>query len=178
MKLVIGLGNVGSKYANTRHNLGFFILNSYLDYQDCENQWTDFQKFQSFICKLSPELLLAKPQTLMNNSGRVIKKLVDFYKVNLCDILIIQDDIDLKLGDFKLQFNRSSAGHKGVESVINSLGSQKFWRLRIGISRPPEEVASEEYVLQKFEKPERLVVRSLLPEIFKEVERWISSQEC
>lgn len=174
MKLTVGLGNYETKYNNTRHNLGFLILDNYVKHQNSENQWSQSKNLQCLICKPSSELLLAEPQVFMNNSGKAVKKLVDFYKIKLSDILVIHDDLDLNLSDFKLQFGRSFAGHKGVESITDNLNSQKFWRLRIGIGRPPKGM-EEEYVLREFEESERKVIENLLPEIFGEIDNWISS---
>ena len=91
----------------------------------------------------------------MNESGRFVKRLVERYKIPLDDLLIIHDDLDVSLGEFKLQKGRGTAGHKGVESVISALGDNNFWRLRIGIDRPPEGTEPEDYVLSKF-SPEEL----------------------
>lgn len=172
MKLIIGLGNIGLKYIHTRHNLGFLILDSYIKEKNLNQKWIKSSKFSSLLYDLDSDIVLAKPQALMNNSGKTVQKLINFYKVKLSNVLIIHDDLDLNLSDFKLQLGRSSAGHKGVESVIDSLGSQEFWRLRVGIGRPPENVEAEEYVLQEFGKLEKLAIRDLLPKIFNEIENW------
>ena len=142
MKLIIGLGNPGEKYINTRHNLGFKIVEQFLkDFQSAKNTlWEDSKKFKSEISQIEwqpkhgklEKVILAKPQTYMNNSGLAVRLITDFYKLKPEDIWIIHDDIDLPLGSVKIRFGGASAGHHGVESIMESLSTDKFWRFRMG----------------------------------------------
>jgi PTH1 family peptidyl-tRNA hydrolase len=143
MKLLVGLGNLGEKHEKTRHNLGFMVIDRFL--QDCtpvkETTWEESSKFKSFVaeCFWSPKqgseekLLLAKPTTHMNGSGIAVKLLADFYKIDPSDIWIIHDELDLPVGSMKIRFGGSAAGHHGIESIMETLGTEKFWRFRMGI---------------------------------------------
>lgn len=146
MKLIIGLGNPGTKYEKTRHNIGFMVLDVLI-----KNEQFDSKKVK-----------LIKPQTFMNNSGQEVKKITDYYKIPAKNIIIIHDDIDLPLGEIKIQQNRSSAGHKGVQSIIDSLGTKDFTRMRIGI-RPEELIQeTEKFVIQKFTQEEQDIINETI----------------
>ena len=150
MKLIVGLGNPGEKYEKTRHNLGFLVLDRFLkDFSQVQKTiWEDNTKFKcdisqiewqrrssgrSFGQALIEKVILAKPHTYMNNSGLCVGLVSSFYKINPADIWIIHDEIDLPLGSMKIRFGGGSAGHKGVMSIMNSLGTEKFWRFRLGM---------------------------------------------
>jgi peptidyl-tRNA hydrolase, PTH1 family len=143
MKLIVGLGNPGEEYERTRHNLGFMIADRFLkNFEDVKNSiWEDSGKFKSDICQIEwqpkqgklEKVILTKPKTYMNNSGMAVKLITDFYKINSADIWVIHDDIDLPLGSMKIRFGGASAGHHGIESIMNSLRTDKFWRFRLGI---------------------------------------------
>lgn len=147
MKLIVGLGNPGEKYENTRHNLGFMAVERFLkDFSPVhKTEWRDEKKLKSKIAIIdwqpknsahSERVILVKPQTFMNNSGMAVKLVADYYKVDPYNIWIAHDDLDLPIGAFKIRFGGSAAGHKGVESVIAALGTDKFWRFRMGIGVP------------------------------------------
>ena len=121
MKLVVGLGNPGKEYENTRHNIGFMILDSFIENFSLEN------KFQAMVKKVKIEnedVLFVKPITYMNLSGNAVIKIVNYYHIDKKDILVLQDDLDLDFGSFKLKNNSSSGGHNGIKSIIRSLGTQ------------------------------------------------------
>ena len=134
MLLIIGLGNPGKEYEKTRHNIGFVVLNKLM--ADLElDDWADNKKFRAEIAegKIDKEkILLFKPQTFMNNSGQSVSAAAKFYKIKPADIWVIHDDLDLPLGKIKIQRDRSSAGHNGVQSIIDALSTQNFVRFRIG----------------------------------------------
>ena len=141
IRLIIGLGNPGPDYKNTRHNMGFLFIDKLAESLEA----TDFEykkKLDSEIAEInyklkaiSHKLILVKPQTFMNKSGEAVSAVVKFYKVKPENILVVHDDVDIEWGNFKISFGRSSAGHKGVESIIKALKTKNFWRLRIGINR-------------------------------------------
>jgi len=143
MKLIVGLGNPGEKYEKTRHNLGFLVVERFLrDFSSAsETVWNNEDKFKSDISKLEwqpkhgklERVLLVKPTTFMNNSGQAVKLLSSFYKVEPDDIWIVHDEIDIPLGNMKIRFGGSSAGHRGIDSIMQQLGTEKFWRFRLGI---------------------------------------------
>lgn len=147
MKLIVGLGNPGKSYENTRHNIGFMILDN------INNNANWKQKFDGLIIK-DDDTLYLKPQTFMNNSGFSVKKVVDFYKIKSEDILVIHDDLDLNFDDFKLKTKSSSGGHNGIKSIISCLGTNEFLRLKIGIGNP-RVTDTKDYVLGKFNNSER-----------------------
>ncbi len=179
MKLIVGLGNPGEKYANTRHNLGFVIVEHFLkDFQSAKNTlWENSSKFKSDIAQIEwqprhgslKKVILAKPQTYMNNSGLAVKIIADFYKIAADNIWIIHDDIDLPLGAMKIRFGGASAGHHGVESIMEKLGSDKFWRFRMGtgagIQNSEFRIQNkhvEDFVLGDFTGSEKGKVKSLI----------------
>lgn len=158
MKIIVGLGNPGEKYKNTRHNVGFLGLDRIMNQ---ESRIMNIQYLQSFklekkldaeIAKLklgNTDIILVKPQTFMNLSGKAVKKILDFYKIKAeKDLIVIHDDIDLEFGKVKIKNSGSSAGHNGVQSIIDELGTENFIRVRIGIGRPiNEKIAVEDWVL-------------------------------
>jgi len=155
MKLIVGLGNPGTKYQNTRHNLGFMVTNELLN--SCAGVWQKFSD-QSQICSSTigqEKIILLQPQTFMNNSGVSVREVAQFYKINLEDIWAIHDDLDLPPTTLRLSFNSSAAGHKGVQSIIDELGKQEFWRCRLGIDRAPNNIPTENFVLEPFAKNEQ-----------------------
>ncbi|MFH0805420.1 MAG: aminoacyl-tRNA hydrolase [Patescibacteria group bacterium] len=166
MELIIGLGNPGKKYEKTRHNLGFLVINELAEKMEMNN-WKIKMQFNANIAQgnfKNEKIILAKPQTFMNNSGMAIKSIVDYYKIPNENIFIIHDDIDLLLGEIKVQKNRSSAGHKGVQSIINALGTKDFIRVRLGIKSIDQKtiIDTEKFVLQKFSKDEEKIVQEII----------------
>lgn len=169
MKIIVGLGNPGKKYEGTRHNKGFDYLNSLAEQNMLE--WKFENKFNAEIAEFAADgignglvlegnaidlndgekIILVKPQTSMNKSGESVSKIVNFYNVSLEDLLVIHDDVDLAPGKVVLHFDRGSAGHKGVQNIMDRLGDSKFWRLRIGVGKPPEgsTIDVEDWVLMK-----------------------------
>lgn len=143
MKLIVGLGNPGEKYENTRHNLGFMAVERFM--QDFETHaktvWKRSDKFKSDFVELdwqpkeaSPaRVILALPQTHMNNSGMAVSLLSSYYKIDPPDIWVVHDELDLPMGSMRIRFGGAAAGHHGVESIMASLGTDKFWRFRLGI---------------------------------------------
>ena len=153
MKLIVGLGNKGREYENTRHNMGFMLVDRYLQYKNITDKFKE--KFNAMYIETTinnEKVIFIKPMTYMNNSGIAVRSFVDFYKLNSEDVLVISDDLDLDLGKFRLRRNGSSGGHNGLKSIISHLGTDNFKRLRIGISNDKDDVIN--YVLSKFSKKE------------------------
>lgn len=148
MKLIVGLGNSEKKYDNTRHNIGFMVLDNYLGKVDYKSKFNGLYYEKNIN---NEKVIFLKPQTYMNNSGLSVFEFVNFYKISLKDILIIQDDLDLDIGMIKFKFNSSSGGHNGIKSIINCLGSQEFSRLKIGINNEYKKDTID-FVLSKFSK--------------------------
>jgi PTH1 family peptidyl-tRNA hydrolase len=153
--LIVGLGNPGRQYRLNRHNVGFMVLDHLAGRLD-----VSFSRLQSkaLLTKASIDnahLVLAKPQTFMNLSGQAVGSLVRFYKIPLCQLLVIYDDVDLPLGSLRLRPAGGSAGQKGMASIIERLGTEDFPRLRLGIGRPPGRMDAAVYVLQDFTQSEK-----------------------
>mgnify|MGYP004496069239 FL=1 len=147
MKLIVGLGNPGEEYQNTRHNAGFMAIDNYIDE-------SNFKKKDNYMIAEkvinAEKILFVKPLTYMNDSGQAVRKVVDYYKISLDDILIIYDDMDFNVGTIKIKASGSSGGHNGIKSIIRCLGTENFKRVRIGISKPEGDTIN--YVLGKFSK--------------------------
>jgi PTH1 family peptidyl-tRNA hydrolase len=160
--LIVGLGNPGREYRLTRHNIGFMCLDRLADRLD-----TTFTRVESraLVAKSTYQanrLVLAKPQTYMNLSGQAVSALARFYKVPLENLLVTYDDVDLSLGTLRLRPSGSSAGQKGMQSIIERLGSQDFPRLRLGIGRPPGRMDAASYVLHEFPPGEQELLSTTL----------------
>lgn len=160
--LITGLGNPGREYKNTRHNVGFLQVDAL-----AASLGARFSRMESkaLVTKASfneRRLILAKPQTYMNLSGQAVAALVRFYKVPLENILIAYDEVDLPFGILRLRPKGGSAGHKGIRSIIERLGTQEIPRLRIGVSRPPGRMDAAAYVLQDFTSSEQAELPQIL----------------
>ena len=181
MTIIIGLGNPGKKYFDTRHNIGFEVLDQFAK----ENNFPEFKLSKKFNALISEKenILLVKPQTFMNNSGISVKKLAGVRPPlnqrgsdprNLRNLYIIHDDIDLPLGKIRISKNRGSAGHKGVESIIKELGTKDFTRIRIGI-RPLQRRelihGTEKFVLEKFKKEEKELLNQAVRQALIEIKK-------
>jgi len=148
MKLVVGLGNPGKEYEYTRHNIGFMVLDYYVDNNDWKKK---FDAEYQILTIENEKVLFLKPLTYMNNSGISVRKVVDYYDIKIEDILVIQDDLDLEFGVCKLKKKSSSGGHNGIKSIISSLNSDSFCRLKLGISSN-RKGNTIDFVLGKFSK--------------------------
>lgn len=146
MKLVVGLGNPGKQYDNTRHNVGFMVLDKYLGDVNYKS------KFNGEYYERSGVIFL-KPQTYMNNSGECVSKFVKYYNIKLEDIMVIQDDLDIEIGKYKFKINSSSGGHNGIKSIIAYLHSDAFFRMKIGILNSKKDDVVD-FVLGKLNKSE------------------------
>jgi len=176
MKLIVGLGNPGKQYEKTRHNVGFNTLDILRDQLQSygAGAWELSRKFNAEICGVNFEgerLILAKPMTFMNESGLSVQLLAHYYKILPTDIIVAHDDKDLKLGVVKTQFDRGHAGHNGIRSIIDHLGSQKFQRIRIGIAsdNPKKMTDIADFVLGKFSLFERGTIRTAMDTATREI---------
>ena len=177
MKLIIGLGNPGLFYAHNRHNIGYMCVNRF-----AREHKIRFNKKQGLARIGSGEIdgekvVLARPQTFMNNSGESVSRLVSKYKVEPADLIVIHDDLDLPTGKIRLRQGRGSGGHKGIESIIAHLGKGNFYRVRVGIGRPDlaedadidKEQAVIDYVLSGFTRQEKKIINKAIPEVSKAI---------
>jgi len=156
--LVVGLGNPGREYAQTRHNVGFQIVTRL-----AETHGLNFSRMQNEALVATGRIgdarvVLAKPQTWMNESGKAIGPLARFYKVEPARLLVVYDDLDIPAGTLRLRSEGGSGGHKGMRSVIEQQGGQDFPRLRVGVGRPPGRMDAADYVLQPFTRDEEILM--------------------
>lgn len=180
MKLIVGLGNPEDKYADTRHNLGFEVVDE-LRRKLNAPVWEKRDKFKAEISRVSPDLILARPQTYMNNSGMAVLRLASFFKVPGEGIVVVHDELDLPLGRIKIRLGGAAAGHHGVESVVEAIGD-KFARVRLGIGnlrtqsseRGGQSLGAEKYVLEPFMKNERSDVKKMVKQAIKALETLLS----
>ncbi len=164
MKLVVGLGNPGKEYENTRHNIGFMCLDYF------PGNKFDNEKYNAKYCKIRvncKDVIFVKPLTYMNLSGQSIVKFVNFYKIDVKDVLIIQDDLDLPVGTIKLKYKSSSGGHNGIKSIIHELGTDEIPRLKVGISNN-KMMNTKDYVLNRFNSENIKILESKFP-IIKDI---------
>lgn len=168
---MVGLGNPGGKYTGTRHNLGFMALDEYTKkHLGPEITWVMETKYPAEILKIDQNLWLVKPQVFMNNSGQAVQSLVDYYRIAVEDVIVIHDDLDLPLGKIKIRLGGSAAGHHGVESIIDQLGTDRFVRIRLGIGnihslggeRGDKHFDAEKYVLEPFLASDRAQVKQMV----------------
>lgn len=157
MFVIIGLGNPGEKFEKTRHNVGFMAV----DFIAEKNGFSRFEmqkNYDSFISE-NNEIMLVKPQTFMNESGKTIKKMIQDSRFKIQDIIVIHDDIDLPLGKLKISKDSGAGGHKGIESMINNLGTKDFVRFKIGICPEKGKPKSvESFVIKSFTKEEQEII--------------------
>ena len=170
MKLIVGLGNPGKEYVNTKHNMGFRAID-----EIAKNNNIDINKnkmnglYNEFNYK-GEKIMLLKPQMYINLSGDVIRKYIDFYKIDIDDLLIISDDLDMDIGKIKIKYKGSSGGHNGLKNIENNLKTKEYKRIKIGISNN-KNIDTKNYVLSKFSKEESKIINdtiSKFPQIFED----------
>lgn len=162
MKLIVGLGNPGKNYEKTRHNVGFMMLDMYVKEKNINAKWN--LKFNGLYIEANinnDKIIFLKPQSFMNLSGDVVKKYVDYFKIKIDDILVISDDLDLNIGNFKLRDRGSSGGHNGLKDIERVLGTNVYKRLKIGISND-KNIDTKDYVLGKINKDDMKILDNLL----------------
>ena len=159
MKLIVGLGNPGREYENTRHNVGFQLLDIIAEKKGLE---FNKNKFNAKYCECNingEKVMLIKPLSYMNLSGGVVAKFVSFYKIDIQDILVIQDDLDMNVGRVKIVYNSSSGGHNGIRDIERCLGTREYSRVKIGIAND-KSVDTKDYVLGNFSGEEMQILKN------------------
>ena len=158
MKLIVGLGNPGREYENTRHNVGFQLLDVIAQDKGLSFNRDRFNaKYCEYIVK-GEKVILIKPLSYMNLSGSVVAKFVSFYKIDIKDILVIQDDLDMRVGRVKIVHNSSSGGHNGIKDIERCLATREYARVKIGIAND-KNMDTKDYVLGKFNQDEILILK-------------------
>jgi len=154
MNLIVGLGNPGSRYQYTRHNIGFMVLEKIAARWEVDLKQKSFDALWNRGKIAGINVLLAMPQTYMNLSGNAARKLLAYFKMDISSLIVIHDDLDLPFGAVRLKSGGGDAGHKGLKSIITCLGSADFMRIRMGIGKPADRTPVEDYVLQRFNSDE------------------------
>ena len=193
MKIIVGLGNPGGKYINTRHNVGFAALGKFIQSQikneklKMKNDNVKFKiskrlKAEIYETRIRDQkVVLAKPVTFMNKSGEAVRRLLQYNNVTIeqCnnDLYLIHDDLDIPLGKYKIQFGKGPREHGGVESVERALGTKDFWRVRIGVEHRDSEnrISGEKYVLQEFTKEEKKIIDGVILEVAGKIKKRLCS---
>lgn len=158
--LIVGLGNPGREYEKTRHNAGFIAMDFFAN----KKAVGYVEKFGGLFNKIrvgDNEVFLLKPLTYMNNSGQSVIQVVNFYKINPADVVVMHDDMDIPVGDVRYKTKGSAGGHNGIKSIIQHLGTQEFKRVKIGVSKPVE-MTVVDYVLGKFSKEDRKLIDNVI----------------
>jgi peptidyl-tRNA hydrolase, PTH1 family len=174
MKVVVGLGNPGRKYAGTRHNVGFLVLRELAARHKGGNPQMKFEAECVDIYLGQQKILLAAPQTYMNLSGRSVRQIVDFFQISPDDVLVVCDDLNLDLGRLRFRRSGSSGGQKGLRDILSRLATEDVPRLRIGIGQAPPRMDAADYVLQQFRSQERDVVERTIEMAADGIETWIT----
>ena len=176
MKIIAGLGNPGQKYDKTKHNTGFMTMDHYLDEKGLS---LDKDKFEGLWTKQKingEDVILLEPQTYMNESGRSVSQVANFFKVDPEDILIIQDDMDMPIGKIRIRANGKSGGHNGIKSIIRDLGTEKFNRLKIGI-RHPKNATVVSWVLTPFNAEQQKLMDDAFDTSVKIIDDFIAGRD-
>ena len=166
MKLIVGLGNPGLAYSNTRHNVGFMIIDYYVNKYGVKVNKQKFHGLYQDLIINNEKVIFLKPQSFMNLSGEVVKKFVDFFKISVDDILVINDDLDLSLGkqhfgNYKLKSSGSSGGHNGLKNIEFYLNTKNYKRLKVGISND-KKIDTKDYVLGHFSESDLKVLTTVI----------------
>lgn len=173
MWLVVGLGNPGRRYAGTRHNVGFEVLDELARRWSAERPKLRFEAELRELSLAGHRLLLVAPQTYMNLSGRAVSQVVQFYQTPLEKLLVVCDDLNLKLGQLRMRKSGSAGGQKGLANILQALATEDVPRLRIGIDRNPPEMDSAAYVLSRFRKEELPIIDAAIQRAATGVELWV-----
>ena len=176
MKLIIGLGNPGKLYEHTRHNIGFDIIDALANKWGAPLNQTKFNGMYAVVHRPEGKVMLLKPLTYMNLSGECVRPMMDYFDIDVEDIIVIYDDLDLETGRLRLRGKGSAGGHNGIKSLIQHLGTQEFNRIRVGVSRPPAGMKVADYVLSRFSKEDEIIVQDAIKKSCDAVEMSLSKK--
>jgi PTH1 family peptidyl-tRNA hydrolase len=172
MKVVVGLGNPGGRYAGTRHNVGFAVVDALAESPRAGRFQSRFQAQVAELLEEPHKVLLVKPETFMNLSGRCVRQVMDFYQVPVSDLLVVSDDINLPLGKLRARARGTHGGHNGLRDIQNHLGTTEYARLRIGVDAPRQDDAVD-HVLGRFRAVERRVIEDAVERAAQAVLVWV-----
>ena len=177
MKMIVGLGNIGTRYDETRHNTGFMVVDQ-LARDDHLGAFTHLKQEAVAVSGVinGEKVMLVKPTTFMNDSGRAVGPLVDYYDIDLDDLVIVNDDLDMQVGKVRLKTHGDSGGHNGLKSIISALGTKNFNRVKVGIDHPQHGTVVS-HVLGKFSKEERPKFDQAVEQAEHALEDWINGED-
>ncbi|CAM3255281.1 aminoacyl-tRNA hydrolase [Filibacter tadaridae] len=175
MKMIIGLGNPGKQYEKTRHNVGFQAIDKLCERLLAPSMQSKFNGMYSVVHHPKGKVILVKPLTYMNLSGECVRPLMDYYGVDVGDIVVIYDDLDIAPGTIRLRQKGSAGGHNGMKSLIAHLGTDQFNRIRIGVGRPVGGMKVADYVLSSFSKEEQPLIGDMIDKSASAVESWLDN---
>lgn len=173
MKLVVGLGNPGNEYIGTRHNVGFDVVLSSMSDQ-ASGPVSKFQGNLYDDCIGGKKVITLLPQTFMNLSGKSVRSVISFYKIDVGNILVVYDDFDINVGKLRLRQSGSAGTHNGMKSIVQELGTTMFWRLRIGIGPKDSTRSVSDFVLSKFTNTQSAEINSVFPMAREVISEWIN----
>ncbi|MCF6160122.1 MAG: aminoacyl-tRNA hydrolase [Furfurilactobacillus sp.] len=172
MKMIVGLGNIGPQYDRTRHNVGFMVIDHVAEEYGVTFKRAKQEALIGSTLISGEKVLLVKPTTYMNDSGRAVRPLMDYYDIPLEDVMIVHDDMDLPIGKIRLRQKGSAGGHNGIKSIIAYVGTQAFKRVRVGIDHPTR-MSVVDYVLGHFTATQTIGIRSGMDEAQAAIEKWV-----
>lgn len=173
MKLIVGLGNPGKQYEQTRHNIGYEVIDAVSSQLAIPLNQSKFKGLYGMGFYKGEKVILLKPLTYMNLSGESIRAVMDYYQIEVMDLLVIYDDLDLPVGKIRLRQQGSPGGHNGIKSTVAHLGTQEFNRIRIGIDRPQVEMSIPDYVLSRFHKDEQSLIHNAVKKSEEACTAWL-----
>lgn len=162
MKLIVGLGNPGKQYEETRHNIGFKVIDELSERLNIPLDQSKHKGLYGIGHVKGEKVILLKPLTYMNLSGESVRPLMDYYEIDIEDLIVIYDDLDIPVGRIRLRQKGSAGGHNGIKSIIAHIGTQEFNRIRVGVNRPSNGQSVSDYVLSRFTKEEQEVLGGII----------------
>ncbi|HGC8968619.1 TPA: aminoacyl-tRNA hydrolase [Streptococcus agalactiae] len=178
VKMIVGLGNPGSKYNDTKHNIGFMAVDRIV-----KNLDVNFTEDKNFKAEIGSDFIngekiyFIKPTTFMNNSGIAVKALLTYYNISIKDMIIIYDDLDMEVGKIRFRQKGSAGGHNGIKSIIAHLGTQEFDRIKVGIGRPNGRMTVINHVLGKFDKNDEIMISNTLDKVDNAVNYYLQMND-
>ena len=162
MKIIVGLGNPGTQYRMSRHNIGFQVVDRVAQISHISIRTKRFRSLYGTGWIDFQQVILSKPMTFMNRSGEAVKKTTDFFHLGMEDVIVVHDDLDLPFGRLRFKQRGGDGGHQGIRSIIERMGGNSFLRLKVGIGRPPQGMDSADYVLDVFDRTEQSLLDQIL----------------
>lgn len=178
VKMIVGLGNPGSKYDKTKHNVGFMAIDRLV--KELDITFTEDKNFKALLGSTfinQEKVYFVKPTTFMNNSGIAVKALLTYYNISVSDLLVIYDDLDMEVGKIRFRQKGSAGGHNGIKSIIHHLDTQEFDRVKIGIGRPKPKMTVVNHVLGQFDVDDEIVILNTLDKVDSAVNHYLTTRD-